>query len=149
MTAMTPEDADDNASLARRRNEISPRPGYNEFFAEYYPKLKNYACSLMGQSYAEELAQETMIIVARRWDYITYPARYSFTTMTRLCVRLRRRLAREGQYLHPRTIDDMRECAADTIIGERAQREAHDMAEEGEFIREILSVLTAQQAKCV
>ena len=64
-------------------------PDIQEFFSEYQPKLKNYAANIIGQSYAEELAQETMIIVARRWDHVSFPARYSFTIMNRLCDRLR------------------------------------------------------------
>lgn len=148
MPAVTPEDAGENASLARSRSEISQRPGYEEFFSEYQPKLKNYAANIIGQSYAEELAQETMIIVARRWDHVSFPARYSFTIMNRLCDRLRQRLELEGMHLLPHTLDEMRECAAG-VIDERAHQEIHDMAEEGEFIREILSVLTLQQARCV
>jgi len=148
MPAMTPEDAGDGASLARSRSEVSQLPGYTEFFVEFYPKLKNYARNQMGPWYADGLAEQTLEIVARHWDHVYSPGRYAFRIMTRLCDKLRSRLEREGMYINERSLDEMREYAADIIIAEWSLRSADDIVMEGEFIREILSVLTIQQAKC-
>jgi RNA polymerase sigma factor (sigma-70 family) len=149
MSCAGPDDIGEQVSLAEASTALAKLPGYEEFVKLYYPQLKNYARSIMGENYADDLAQETMIIVARRWDYIHFPGRYAFRVMGRLCGQLIARLTRESNYLARHTLDEMRELGMEVIAEEWSRRKVDDLIAEQEFLREIFGLLTLQQARCL